>query len=78
MMHDTTVSAAALAETLGWLLGAALVVLELLTDWRTGDLGLLIAGASGVLQVKGYVAGQRRKFEQAYQLGLHTDVRQIR
>lgn len=80
-MLDRQVTAATVAATVGWMTGVVLVVVDLITAEETGELGLLVAGASAVLQIKLAIRrDQRRREQEAFDLGQRsTDtVRRLR
>ncbi len=80
-LSDKDVSLTSAFSLILWLIGACLILLAALTECRTGDLGLLIAGWGAVLTIRGYIcSGVERVVEReeaAFQMG-RDSIRSLR
>jgi len=80
-LSDKDVSLTGTFASLLWMLGFVLVVIGMLTEFRTGGLGLLISGWGAVLTIRGFVCvgveQVRSREESAFQLG-RDSVRSLR
>lgn len=67
MEQKVTVGTATI--TTGWAIALALEAVDIFTGVNVGDLGVIVAGAAGVLQVKRYIADQHAREDAAFRLG---------
>lgn len=75
---DGKIAATTALAALLWPAGLALVILDLMTGIQTGELGLYLAGAGGVLTIRGFFCEMRQRERDAYRLGEEAGVRSIR
>lgn len=59
-----------------WISGFVLVLLDLFTNFETGELGILMAGIGGLLNVRGLLMHLECRERQAFSLG--QDVERLR
>lgn len=53
-----------------WTLGATLIIIQLANGMLTGQLGLLIAGSAGVLNIRTFILETHHREENAFDLGV--------
>lgn len=68
-MKDWKVSTNDLGTTVGWLAGLVLIIVGMVTDYETGDLGLLCAGVGGVLNIRRFLMCNEERERNAFALG---------
>lgn len=79
MLLEQETTAATVLGIVGWLAGATLVLIDVFGLWDVGELGLLLAGAGAVVQIRKMVRDQRAREDRAFRLGAATSeqIRQI-
>lgn len=82
-MNNRSISVYSALAVLLWTLGAILIVVDMVSNWETGELGLLAAGGGGVLSIRAYFCAFERRERNAFLLGRdygeHTaEVRSLR
>lgn len=76
-MFDKTISSTTALAMLLWPAGFLLIILDLMTGWEAGELGLFLAGAAGVLNIRGFFCDLRYREREAYEIG-RDSVRSLR
>lgn len=76
-MTDHTISTTTVAGYALWLLGAGFVALSFFGPLPLAAIGLLLAGAGGVMQIRGFLCAQERQHRNAFELGRES-VRSLR
>lgn len=72
MFWERQVTTATVTEALGWGIGIGLAVTDVFTEVDVGDIGVLIAGASAVLQVKRAIVAQHEREDAAFRFGTRS------
>lgn len=68
-MHDRTISATTTIAYACWFTGTLLVFLSFFGPLQLAAVGLLIAGAGGVMQIRGFLCALERRERNAFALG---------
>lgn len=68
-MTDHTISTTTVAGYALWLLGAGFVALSFFGPLPLAAIGLLMAGAGGVVQIRGFFFCLQRREREAYEIG---------
>lgn len=68
-MHDREVPVTSAVAVVLWLVGTILILVDLALPVETGELGLLAAGAAGVLNIRGFLQRQRERELEAFLSG---------
>lgn len=76
-MNDMNISLNSTTAYALWTLGAVLIVWHMLTGNPTAALGLLLAGAGGVLTIRSFFCEQARREKAAFDLGRES-IRSVR
>lgn len=69
VLSDRSISFTAVLAGAGWIVGVALVVIDLFVAPRLDALGLIAAGAGGVLTIRGFFCTASERERNAFQLG---------
>lgn len=76
-MQDMTISATKAIAYLLWTIGTGFVAASFFGPLQLAAVGLLLAGAGGVSQMRGYICGLQRRERDAFDLG-RDSVRSLR
>lgn len=68
-MKDTHVSLTAVGAAVLWALGVALVVVELVSAFGTGHLGVVLVAGAATLTVRGYFVDLEDRERNAFRIG---------
>ncbi len=68
-LYDRPVSIAHAISVGFWVIGLALIVLDLVGVWRTSPLGIYATCVGGVLTIRGYICHLHEREVRAFQLG---------
>jgi hypothetical protein len=64
---------------LGWLVGTAVILFDMffMVSNDYGHFGLLVAGAAGVLNIRGFIHGRECRDKEMFDLGRETGLRRV-
>lgn len=68
-MLDRNISAISTVAYMMWGAGAVLIALSFIGPPQIGFVGLFVAGAGGVIQIRGFFCAQQRREFSAFELG---------